>query len=404
MDEPRDWGTALPDDVTTEIASRLPCRTDRRKMAAVCRAWRARAQVPPLPPALPWLLMPAAGSTHVHCFLSDCRVHHGIYAPPHGARYFGSHDGAWLFLAYDQTLNHVVHNLRDDRIRVLPNLVENDGEVVRNMVILAATLSAPPDVPLCVGACIITRWPPDAPVLRRFAFWCMGSSTAIDFVPQPEPGWPTPADLEVEDVVFHGVDFHFLTRGEHIFVYRPVLEEDGLLTLVPRLNLFEPGGRNYDGFVVHARYLVARGPELLMVVRFAHPQLMTSSFRVFRKLSQNSFLRSRTAAGSLRRRFLPTCSPSPTTAARGRGPLGRAFPACSSRHAENRRLAKLEQQFAAAARRPDRMAACVGGPSVPMVTEAELVARGRHREDEWLLLQREAEAAKKQQACTADEL
>ncbi|RLN15691.1 hypothetical protein C2845_PM02G38500 [Panicum miliaceum] len=73
----------------------------------------------------------------------------------------------------------------------------------------------------------------------------------------------------------------------------------------------------------------------------------------------------------------------------------------AARRAENRRLAELEQQqLAAAVRRPDRKAALVGGPAVPKVTEAELA---RRREDERLRLQREAEAAKKRQARTADE-
>ncbi|CAN6296660.1 unnamed protein product [Urochloa humidicola] len=73
----------------------------------------------------------------------------------------------------------------------------------------------------------------------------------------------------------------------------------------------------------------------------------------------------------------------------------------AARRAENRRLAELEQQLvAAAARRPDRKAARVGGPAVPKVTEAELA---RRREEEQLRLQREAEAARKRQARTADE-
>ena len=42
----------------------------------------------------------------------------------------------------------------------------------------------------------------------------------------------------------------------------------------------------------------------------------------------------------------------------------------------------------------------MGGPAVPKVTEAELA---RRREEERLRLQREAEAAKKRQARTADE-
>ncbi|KAF8780504.1 hypothetical protein HU200_001631 [Digitaria exilis] len=73
----------------------------------------------------------------------------------------------------------------------------------------------------------------------------------------------------------------------------------------------------------------------------------------------------------------------------------------AARRAENRRLAELEQQQLAAARRPDRKAARVGGPAVPKVTEAELA---RRREEERLRLQREADAAKKRQARTADEV
>jgi hypothetical protein len=73
----------------------------------------------------------------------------------------------------------------------------------------------------------------------------------------------------------------------------------------------------------------------------------------------------------------------------------------AARRAENRRLAELEQQqLAAAARRPARKASRVGGPVVPKVTEAELA---RRREDERLRLEREAEAAKKRAARTAEE-
>uniref|UniRef100_A0A0E0CUQ3 Coiled-coil domain-containing protein n=1 Tax=Oryza meridionalis TaxID=40149 RepID=A0A0E0CUQ3_9ORYZ len=72
----------------------------------------------------------------------------------------------------------------------------------------------------------------------------------------------------------------------------------------------------------------------------------------------------------------------------------------AARRAENRRLAELEQQqLAAAARRPDRKAARVG-PVVPKVTEAELL---RRRVEERIRLEREAEAANKRQARTAEE-
>lgn len=138
MAEHRRWTDDLPADLMSEIVRLFPCAKDRRTITTVCRTWRARAQIPPPPPALPWLLLPSAGSTPVHCFLSDFRVRHDIGAPPHGARYFGSHDGAWLFLAY-QTRRHELLNLRDNSSYVLPDLVrqqQND----RDMVILAATL------------------------------------------------------------------------------------------------------------------------------------------------------------------------------------------------------------------------------------------------------------------------
>nr|TKW25795.1 hypothetical protein SEVIR_3G142200v2 [Setaria viridis] len=242
MAEHRRWTDDLPADLMSEIVRLFPCAKDRRTITTVCRTWRARAQIPPPPPALPWLLLPSAGSTPVHCFLSDFRVRHDIGAPPHGARYFGSHDGAWLFLAY-QTRRHELLNLRDNSSYALPDLVrqqQND----RDMVILAATL-------------VPAGWP-DNPALRRLAFWRMRSLSA-------KPDWLPPVDFEVEDVVYHGVAFHFLTRGEHIRVCEPVLGEGGRMLLLPELKFLQPEGRNYDGLVVRARYLVASGGELLMV-------------------------------------------------------------------------------------------------------------------------------------------
>uniref|UniRef100_A0A0Q3S4A5 KIB1-4 beta-propeller domain-containing protein n=1 Tax=Setaria italica TaxID=4555 RepID=A0A0Q3S4A5_SETIT len=125
--------------------------------------------------------------------------------------------------------------------------------------------SSPPGHPNCVGACIIGSWP-DNPALRRLAFWRMRSLSA-------KPDWLPPVDFEVEDVVYHGVAFHFLTRGEHIRVCEPVLGEGGRMLLLPELKFLQPEGRNYDGLVVRARYLVASGGELLMVVRVFRARL-----------------------------------------------------------------------------------------------------------------------------------
>ncbi|KQJ84037.1 coiled-coil domain-containing protein 124 [Brachypodium distachyon] len=72
----------------------------------------------------------------------------------------------------------------------------------------------------------------------------------------------------------------------------------------------------------------------------------------------------------------------------------------AARKAENRRLAEAEAAAASAPSKTDaRKAARVAAPA-PKVTEAELV---RRREEERLRLEREAEAAKKRAARTAEE-
>ncbi|RLN00450.1 hypothetical protein C2845_PM06G12640 [Panicum miliaceum] len=104
---------------------------------------------------------------------------------------------------------------------------------------------------------------------------------------------------------------------------------------------------------------------------------------------------------SRRRRFLPARGPSPTTAARGRGPLRRAFPGVQlppRREPPPRRARAAAARCRGTAPRPQGRAR--GRAHCAQVTEAELV---RNREDERLRLQRDAEGAKKRQAHTADE-
>ncbi|XP_062197331.1 uncharacterized protein LOC133900231 [Phragmites australis] len=288
----------LPSAALHEILARVPCSFDRGRVPLVSRAWRrAIAHFPPPAPPhpLPWLLLPSPSadadvSTRVVCVLSGCRrVHHYLTVHPRGARCFGSHDGAWLFLAFRQWRGHELVNVRTRRVHVLPRALQfrNDPRLY-GIAILAAALSHPPDDPRCVAAGIVAYWlDPDAdptvPPLRcHFALWRMGARVVFDIAPPT-----TEAALDVEDVVYHDQAFHFVTQGDHIRVGRPILYQNGGLGAAWELRRFQPGGRTYEQYV-YARYLVVSRGELLMVVRFRpHPgqQAQTSAFKVFRVIA-----------------------------------------------------------------------------------------------------------------------
>uniref|UniRef100_K3ZFJ5 KIB1-4 beta-propeller domain-containing protein n=1 Tax=Setaria italica TaxID=4555 RepID=K3ZFJ5_SETIT len=291
MAEPPPWADGLPHAALREIVRRVPCAVDRGSMAGACRSWRARlADLPPPPPPLPWLVLPSGGSTRFYCALSGCVHHYETNAPPHGARFFGSHEGAWLFLAFNQNTDHELVNLRADRTFLIPDKyrLQQDGPLAAahdDMVILAAALSSPPDQGKCVGACIISRWPANVPTLRRFAFWHVefgGDADAYDLMPDPDP---TPPHLQVEDVLCYQGAFYFLTQGEHIRRCEPVHDAGGDLEVLSDVWFFQREGRNYDGLVVQARYLVVSRDELLMVVRLTcGANKPAAAFRVFRAL------------------------------------------------------------------------------------------------------------------------
>ncbi|CAL5096312.1 unnamed protein product [Urochloa decumbens] len=187
-----------------------------------------------------------SGSTRVYCVLSNCRTHHDMDDPPHGARFFGSHGGSWLLLAYEQSYHHAAVNLGDGHVIRLPDRVVDDCGITHDLTMLAAALSAPPDHPYYTGACVM-------------------------------PGWSSPTDLEVEDITFSGENFFFLTRGEHMWVCHAPVDGDGQVQLI----VFEHKGRDYGELAVHSRYLVPTRLGPLMVVRFNHDQLMSTSFKVF---------------------------------------------------------------------------------------------------------------------------
>ncbi|KAL6660552.1 hypothetical protein ACP70R_001587 [Stipagrostis hirtigluma subsp. patula] len=293
----RSWAD-LPEDALSEVISRVQCVADRARAALACRPWReglARAREPPR--QLPWLLLPSAdGSFRASCVLSGGAVHrHRLRVDPPGARCFGSHDGAWLFRVFLQGGNHQLVNVRTGEARALPSAFRPfdeplDQRAQEDMLILVATLSAPPGDARCIAAGIVAHSPPRAVVVHdiltvpkdRVVLWRLGAQFALDF-------WPGPIlnELDEVDVIYHQGAFHALTQGEHIVVYTPLPHPNGDLEVEPSSRGFLPDGRSYHQ-VVLARYLVVSRDELLMVVRFKlTPRAVTTSgFRVFRAVQR----------------------------------------------------------------------------------------------------------------------
>ncbi|KAL6658152.1 hypothetical protein ACP70R_003738 [Stipagrostis hirtigluma subsp. patula] len=294
----RPWAN-LPDDLLDKVLSSVQCDVDRGCAALACRPWRealtrASRTPRPRPLSLPWILLPSAdGSFRACCVLSGGAIHGHLRVNPPGARCFGSHDGAWLFLAFPHARVHQLRSVRTGHVHVLPGVFRPFNNARRagdDMAILAAALSAPPGDATCVAAGIVVRCPNDqhhaadadaddaAPTQPRLVFWRMGADVAMDFSPGPiEPA------MEVEDVVYQDGGFHALTHGEHIYAYTPLLSKPPTIGVAEGLRRFLPGDRIYhDDDVVLARYLVVSRGELLMVVRYKpSPTQKTSSFRVF---------------------------------------------------------------------------------------------------------------------------
>jgi hypothetical protein len=287
MAVPLRWAN-LDIDLVTEIMNRVPCAIDRAQMAAVCQAWLvAVGRAKHLTFQLPSLLLPHADvSGGVYCYLSGCREHNMLPLPLQGARYFGSYDGGWFFLAYCHSCAHRLLNIRTGDCREVPDVLEGHADhKVHSMVILAATLSSPPDHQHCIAAGIVTYQPDlNGPHRRHFVFWRAGDKVALDCDVLPAalvgPGW------ELEDVACYRDSFHFLTKDGHILVCGGVYDDNGEVIQVALLALtcFQiQEAECSDEQFVRARYLVVSRGELLMVVRLAaHRDAPTSSFKVFR--------------------------------------------------------------------------------------------------------------------------
>ncbi|RLN27809.1 F-box/kelch-repeat protein [Panicum miliaceum] len=284
----RSWAD-LHDELFAKIARRLPCLANRVHAARACRSWRDVVLQDPSPPELPWLLLPyqsaaalqpgATRRASFFCVLCD-RAHR--VAVPHftgGARFFGAYPGGWLFLAYGKSYNHGLINLRTHESIRLPDdaITFTCGGLAsqHRMLILAATLSAPP-VPLegCVAAAIVTDVTPQYFSGKpHITFWRMGSRLA-------SPSSRLDAD-DAEDVIYHNGAFYFVTRRGDLLVCTPEFQNEAPMEqlrvrseyqIATTVGLMDAG----------ARYLVECRGELLLVLRDQPHQEVTSSFRVFR--------------------------------------------------------------------------------------------------------------------------
>ncbi|KAL5214088.1 hypothetical protein ABZP36_003240 [Zizania latifolia] len=276
-------------NVLRRIHRSLSCLVDRHRMGQVCRAWRAAVapqQHPPQRP-LPWILVPSADGPSFSCALGGCATH-DFRVPLDGleARYFGAYDGGWLFAAFGQTYDHAIVNLRTKNAFEIPDYTDRraPGKFAdKDIVMLATTLSSPPEHEDCIGAAIISFWPPKVDP-HAHVFWRMGHRAAAVMPTATDQGIGGTA---LQDVIHHNGAFYFLTRQENLHVFAVSefhQDDDGELKMAPMKIRWLNGAHDYRSNVV-VRYLVESRGRLLMVARLVHYPLpvppKTWAFRVF---------------------------------------------------------------------------------------------------------------------------
>ncbi|XP_039805100.1 uncharacterized protein LOC120669406 [Panicum virgatum] len=95
-------------------------------------------------------------------------------------------------------------------------------------------------------------------------------------------------ETKITDVVLHNDKFNFLTRGDHVCAFKPIMNGQRLaLDGGWILSRFVPALAG-DDLHIRARYLVVSREELRMLVRFTpHPlQRGTCGFKVFREMER----------------------------------------------------------------------------------------------------------------------
>ncbi|KAF0924300.1 hypothetical protein E2562_010000 [Oryza meyeriana var. granulata] len=279
-----------PKDILDLVVRRISCEVDRLRMGRVCHSWRlalAKLKPPAPPPPLPWLVLP---ETDVHgltfsCVLSGWRRTHPFFLPhaARHARYFGSYDGVWLFLAVDgqgdEDQDHLLVNLTNFQFLDLPNAIRIDPmfpQVIKDIeiAIVAATLSRQPTEQGCIAAGII-QLPPFFLGVKAIAFRRMGDRVILPFYEEV-------CHEVVEDLLYYKGDFLLLTREEDIRVCPEPIFHEAHVQVVSNLLRFQPRG---DDENILARYLVQSRGRVLMVVKLSSPldYWPTSAFRVFQR-------------------------------------------------------------------------------------------------------------------------